>query len=418
MSDDRKTLFDVIGPGILVAATGVGAGDLATAAFTGSQLGLAVLWAVVLGAFFKFVLNEGLARWQLATSSTLLEGCINRFGQVARRVFLAYLIIWSFLVSAALMSAIGAASHALWPLWGNPGHDKIFYGIVHSLAAVALVRVGGYWLFEKVMRVCIGMMFLVVVVTAVALGPPWATVFEGLVVPRIPAGGVLWTVALMGGVGGTVTILSYGYWIREEGRTGGDALTTCRVDLAVGYAMTALFGIGMLIIGSSLEQIDGGGVTLIVDIAEQLETTLRWGGTAAKWAFLVGAWGAVFSSLLGVWQGVPYLFADAWRGGTPAADCHSNRLVLSLPYRGYLYGLALVPIIGLAAVDFRTMQKTYAVVGAMFIPLVAAVLLVLNGRRGGMDRRYANSAATTGVLIAILVLFVVIGVIEIRRRLS
>jgi len=36
-------------------------------------------------------------------------------------------------------------------------------------------------------------------------------------------------------------------------------------------------------------------------------------GPAARWAFLVGAWGAVFSSLLGVWQSVPYLFADCWR---------------------------------------------------------------------------------------------------------
>ena len=37
---------------MLVAATGIGAGDLATAAFAGSKLGLAILWAVILGAFF------------------------------------------------------------------------------------------------------------------------------------------------------------------------------------------------------------------------------------------------------------------------------------------------------------------------------------------------------------------------------
>ena len=42
-----------LGPGLLVAATGVGAGDLATAAFTGSHLGPAVLWAVLVGAALK-----------------------------------------------------------------------------------------------------------------------------------------------------------------------------------------------------------------------------------------------------------------------------------------------------------------------------------------------------------------------------
>ncbi|MEO2006264.1 MAG: hypothetical protein ABGY41_19450 [Candidatus Poribacteria bacterium] len=57
-----RGLLVVLGPGILVAATGVGAGDLATGAFTGSQLGTAVLWAVIIGALLKYVLNEGLGR--------------------------------------------------------------------------------------------------------------------------------------------------------------------------------------------------------------------------------------------------------------------------------------------------------------------------------------------------------------------
>ena len=78
-----KSLFSILGPGILVAATGVGAGDLATAAFAGSKLGVAVLWAVMLGALIKFFLTEGLTRWQLATGETLLEGSMSRLGRPA-----------------------------------------------------------------------------------------------------------------------------------------------------------------------------------------------------------------------------------------------------------------------------------------------------------------------------------------------
>ena len=33
-------------------------------------------------------------------------------------------------------------------------------------------------------------------------------------------------------------------------------------------------------------------------------------GAIAGTVFLVGLWAAVFTSTLGVWQGVPYLFAD------------------------------------------------------------------------------------------------------------
>ena len=100
----KISLFALILPGLLVAATGVGAGDLATASFAGSLLGNGILWAAVLGAFLKFVVNEGLARWQLATGNTLIEGAVDKFGRVFGWLFLPYLFIWSFFVASALMS--------------------------------------------------------------------------------------------------------------------------------------------------------------------------------------------------------------------------------------------------------------------------------------------------------------------------
>ena len=234
MSDKRKNLLSILGPGILVAATGVGAGDLATAAFTGTKLGVAILWAVVLGAFIKFVLNEGLTRWQLATGETLLEGAMRHLGRSAQYVFLVYLLIWSFLVAAALMSACGVAAQAISPLFQEARTGKIVYGMVLSVLGLVLVRLGGYRLFERVMGVCIGLMFVTVVTTALLLKPGWGELMAGLVWPTIPdlhGAGLPWTIALMGGVGGTVTILCYGYWIREEGRFDEDDLKVCRMDL-------------------------------------------------------------------------------------------------------------------------------------------------------------------------------------------
>jgi len=126
----KKNLFLIFGPGILIAATGVGAGDLATAAFTGAKLGLAVLWAVILGAFFKYVLNEGLTRWQLVTGLTLLEGVRFHLGRFAIYIFLLYFLFWSFMVAAALMSASGVALHAIFPSFKDPSSGKIVFGIL------------------------------------------------------------------------------------------------------------------------------------------------------------------------------------------------------------------------------------------------------------------------------------------------
>jgi Mn2+/Fe2+ NRAMP family transporter len=408
-------LLGVIGPGLLVAATGVGAGDLATAAFTASRLGVAVLWAVVLGAFLKFVVNEGLARWQLATGETLLEGALRRLGRPAQVIFGAYFFLWSFFVGSALMSACGVTIHGLAPVFASAATAKIVFGIVASVAGLALVLAGGFPLFEKVMGACIGLMFATVVLTALLLCEDWGAVFRGLLVPRIPdagGGGVGWTVALMGGVGGTLTLLGYGYWIREKGRSDTRDLTTCRIDLAAGYAMTAVFGLAMVVIGSTIE-VEGQGAGLVVRLADRLAEPLGVGG---RWAFLLGAFGAVFSSLLGVWQVVPHIFADYWsilRGAEPGASLDAR----SRPYRAYLVALAVVPMLGLLF-SFREVQKVYAVFGALFMPMLAATLLLLNGRTEWVGPTLRNRLFTTVVLGATIVLFLFFGYGELRAQLG
>lgn len=408
-------ILAVLGPGLLVAATGVGAGDLATGAFTGAKLGVAVLWAVVVGAGLKFVLTEGLARWQLATGQTVLEGALLRLARPLRWLFLLYLLPWSWFVGSALISASGATTHALVPIFEDPEQGKVVFGIALSLLGLTLVLRGGYRLFERVMSVCIGVMFVTVVATAVLLAGDWGAVAKGLFVPSVPdagGNGLSWTVALMGGVGGTLTILCYGYWIREEGREGGEALRLCRADLGVGYLMTALFGIAMVIIGSTVE-VEGRGASLLVALGHRLEESL---GAGARWLFLLGAWGAVFSSLLGVWQAVPYIFADFWGlarrgddGGPIPVDTGS------LPYRAYLFGLAFVPMLGLGF-SFREIQKAYALVGAAFMPLLALALLLLNGRAKWVGERYRNRPLTSLALLAAVLAFGVVGWIEVQRH--
>ncbi len=414
-------LLAMIGPGILVAATGVGAGDLATGALTGSKLGLAILWAVLVGAFLKYVLSEGLTRWQLATGDTLLEGCVKHFGRPVQWIFLVYLVVWSFLVGMALMSACGVASHAIFPLIG-PQQDKIIYGIIHSAIAYTLVRLGGYQVFEKVMSVCIGIMFLVVVSTTIALFPPLKEIALGLFIPSIPqmdGEGLDWTIALLGGIGGSLTVVCYGYWIREENRHGTEDLKTCRIDLAAGYTMTAIFGICMVIIGHSLGAIEGGGATLVIKIADFLKGEFGGMGSVVKWAFLMGAWGAIFSSLLGVWQCIPYLFADFCLLANEQKSGGDRQKVdtKSFPYQAFLLGIATLPIIGMVSVNFTQAQKIYAIVGAFFIPMLALALFILNGSAKRISSEYKNSILTSAILAITFLFFIWAGWLGIQSKL-
>src|SRR5699024_4371420 len=66
--------WKVIGPGLVVAATGVGAADMVATLVAGSQFGYGLLWAIIVGVILKIVLVEGAGRFSLATGKTIFEG--------------------------------------------------------------------------------------------------------------------------------------------------------------------------------------------------------------------------------------------------------------------------------------------------------------------------------------------------------
>lgn len=401
-----------IGPGMLVAATGVGAGDLATAGFAGSRLGLAIAWAVVLGAALKWLLNEGLARHQLATGRTILETSLSRGGRIAQALFGAYLLLFAWFVGRALMSAAGVATHALVPVFDDPVVGKQAFGLACSAAALAVAWIGGFRVFERLMALGVGVMFVGVVLTAaLSLRDPGALA-AGLVVPRIPEfdeGGLRLTIALAGGVGGTVTILCYGYWMREEGRTDERSLTLCRIDLLAGYGATAAFALAMLVLAAGVS-VSGTGVELILDLARAVGDRL---GAPARWAFLIGAWAAIFSSLLGVWQAVPYIIADAIgiaRGRPGPVDTRAA------PYRLSMLAIATVPAVGLFLSTFRQAQIAYAICGAAFLPALSVALLLFN-RRSVVGERSRNRWWAVAGLSLTLALFLAVAAFELRELL-
>jgi len=403
---ERLSFLSIIIPGILVAATGVGAGDLLTASIAGSKTGLAILWAAPLGCVLKWTLNEGIARWQMATGTTLLEGWITRLGRWIQWVFFVYFVLWSFFVGGALINACGVAAANMIPL-GTPDTSKTIWGIVHSLLGFALVRGGGFRLFEKLMAGFIAFKFVAVIVTATLLVQNWPAVFRGLTVPSMPPGGLPWMLGVLGGVGGTVTLLSYGYWIRERGRTGAEGVRLCRLDLAVAYIVTALFGVSMIIVGSRIH-VEGQGVRIAAQLADQLATVL---GPVGRWTFLLGFWGAVFSSLLGVWQSAPYLFADFLslrRGGDPSVD-----LKQTSAYRGYLVAISLVPL-ALLWGTVESVQLAYAVMGALFMPLLAVTLLILNNQSRFVGKDFRSSWWINAVLVITIALFAYMGIAQLR----
>jgi len=398
-SINRIPLRLIIIPGVLTAMTGVGVGDLATASFAGNKLGVAIVWAVLLGAFFKYVVSTGFVKWQLATGESIIDSCIKRYKIIFQVLFGAYFFLWSYFVGGALISACGTTMANLLPIFSDPNTGKIVFGIVHTLVAILLIKLGGYKIFSKIMGFMAVLLFGSVLISVIALQPDFIEILKGLVIPVIPSGngeGVSWTIALIGGVGGTLTIISYGYWINQEDRKGTSWLSSCRLDLGIGYLLTAVFGISMVVIGA-MTRADGTKLNLLLNIANNLEEKL---GTAFKYIFLIGSWGAVFSSMLGVWQSVPQIFVDGFVR-------NRSKETEKKAYNIYLVLLGVVPILALL-VKFVTIQKIYSFYGAFFVPFLAVILLVLNNSKTMKDKGMNNKLIENILLALILGFFLYI----------
>ncbi|MCG8669499.1 MAG: Nramp family divalent metal transporter [Pseudomonadales bacterium] len=400
----KTPIWKSIGPGFVIAATGLGAGDLIAATVAGVKFSTALLWAVLLGALLKGALNEGLARWQLQTGTTLLEGWIDRLPSWIKVYFGAYLILWSFLVSAALMAACGLAANTL-----APSLSINQWAIIHSVLAAILVLYGKYSLFENMMKLFIGLMFVTVLVATAKLSLDWGSVLTGFI-PTIPEDSLKLILGVVGGVGGSVTLLCYGYWIKEKQWVNQSHIKAMRIDLILAYSITALFGICIVILAAHSKPEVVKGSAILVALANQLEVLL---GDPYPMVFLIGFWGAVFSSMLGVWQGVPYLFADftqralSEKSSTQQPDIEESDLKATASYKVFLAFLTLPPFIMLYFERPIWLAITYAVAGAFFMPFLAGTLLYMNNKKDWMGD-LKNRPFGNGLLIAALLLFIVL----------
>lgn len=389
--------FSNIGPGLLLAATGIGVGDMVSSTIAGAEYGLTLVWALGAGVVLKFAITEGAARWQLATGVTLIQGWRDHLPRAAVLAFFVYFVIWSYFVSSALVAA-----SALVPAAIVPSVPLAVWGVLHAVAAFVMVWFGRYERFLTIVKWFIGLKFGAIIASALLIllwsGADWSG-----------AGArsefsTAYTLSLIGGVGGTVTLLSYGYWMREAGWAGPGRLASARADLTVSFALVFGFCLSMIFIATQIDwagQILDEGPRLCLLLADRIGQEI---GPLGRGVFLIGFWGAAFSSVLGVYHGVPFLFDDmlhVWRRQTPSGQ-------QGAAYRSWAGYLALAAISALVIQRPVWLVFAYTVVGSLFFPFVIATLLWLNNARNVRAAR--NGVFVNVVLGSALLLYAYLAV--------
>jgi len=407
----RPRRWRIVGPGLVVAATGVGAGDLVSTMVAGSSYGYALLWAAVLGCVVKIALAEATGRWHLATGNTIFAGWAS-LGWWTAVYFGVYAVIFGFVYGSAATQATALPLAAMFPQVSFNA-----WAIISGVLGLLLVLFNRYEIIEKLMAALVAVMFVSVVTAAVLTVPSLPDTLAGLV-PTIPDGAGVYTLGLIGGVGGTITIAAYGYWVQAKGWSDASWMRVMRLDNTTAYVVTGIFVISMLIVGAELlstisfSDADDEALLRVAPILDQQF------GEPMRWLFLVGFFATSFTSVIGTWNGVGLMFADFAESVTarmrgqelPSADKRATSS--SWWFRGYVLWMTFPPMVLLTLGEPIAVVIAYGVLGSVFLPFLALTLMwLLNTSR--VPREHRNGLLSNVVLLGAAALFFVVAYDEI-----
>src|SRR4051812_27339820 len=157
-----------IGPGMVLAASIVGSGELIATTTLGAQVGFAALWIILISCAIKPVVQAELGRYTIATGHTGLEG-FNRVPGPRLRVSWV-VIAWAVTVTLTLLQIggmYGGVSQVLHLL--VPAITINAWVAVCVVITVALLLGGGYNRIERLAFIKVGLFTMLTICAAAVL---------------------------------------------------------------------------------------------------------------------------------------------------------------------------------------------------------------------------------------------------------
>ncbi|MEO8522036.1 MAG: Nramp family divalent metal transporter [Acidobacteriota bacterium] len=404
-----------IGPGMVLAASIVGSGELIATTTLGAQAGYTALWVVLLSCLVKPVIQAELGRYTIATGETGLEALNQVPGPRAGR--LNWLVwCWAVMVVAtqlqvgAMYGGVAQVMHLVVPAVPTGAWVIVFFAIT-----MALLLGGGYARIERIAMVKVGLFTVITALAAVVLTRmpqffSWPAVADGLRF-ELPPAGIGMAVAVFGITGvGAAELFMYPYWCVEKGYaqfTGARApdggwerrargwIRVMHFDIAVSMVIYTAATVAFYLLGAGVLH----GMGLVPASADMIPVLSNlYTQTLGGWAlgvFYIGAIATLYGTVFAATAAHSRLFADMCRlAGRFDADDLPRRLAAR---NRFVVLLGLVPVALLFTVQAPvTMVMIGGIVQAVMLPVIGAGAIFLRHRR--LPAEIAPSAATTAAL--------------------
>lgn len=308
-----------IGPGLVVAATAIGASHLVLAPTAGARFGYALLWLIPFSHLFKYPAFEAGPRYASSTGASLLEGYARVPGPRgwALWLFLAGTVVQGVTVLAGVLGVAAAVAAAALPVLPLPVWSALL-----GVGVGLLLATGGFDGLSALSKGMLGVLALMTVVAFLAAPPP-AGAWRSLVVPAVPEGSIVLLAALLGWMPTGIDVsVWHSFWARErlgdweerareKGR--GGVLAVALADMRIGYGLSLVLGVLFVVLGARVLR-PAGAVPEGADVAVTLGRLYT--DVLGEWIlplFLLAAFFGMFSTTYGVMEGFPRAFAETVR---------------------------------------------------------------------------------------------------------
>ena len=237
------TALAQIGPGIILAGSIIGTGELLLTTSLGAEHGFQFLWLILFSCVAKVFIQVEVGRHSLSSGKPTLGALDELPGP---RLGTHWLVWWWFFMLLATLFQLGAmaggvgqAMHLFWPQaseslahWVEPvspalaavfvDHPAYPWAVLTTLLAIGLLLSGGYKRIETITTVLVVGVTGVTVACCLALPftgfpIPWSDVGRGMAI-SLPDSGIATAFAVFGITGvGAAEIYAYPYWCLEKG---------------------------------------------------------------------------------------------------------------------------------------------------------------------------------------------------------
>jgi len=217
-----------IGPGMILAASIVGSGELIATTTLGAEVGYVALWVILLSCLIKPVVQAEMARYIIASGETGLAG-FDRFpgprATIGRRFGTVNWIVWAWaLMTLMTMLQVGAMYGGVAAVMNLliPAISIKLWVLIFAAITLALLLGGGYDRIERLAMVKVGLFTMLTFLAALLLIRmpqyfSWSAMLDGLKF-KMPGQGFSTAVAVFGITGvGASELFMYPYWCVEKG---------------------------------------------------------------------------------------------------------------------------------------------------------------------------------------------------------